>query len=325
MESGVVFNLQKYSIHDGPGIRTTVFLKGCPLECWWCHNPEGMSGDPEIVVAEGRCTACGQCRAACPQCDAGLVATRLSRPIGPSCQQCGACLEACPMQARQILGRRMTVGEVLAEISKDQIFYDDSHGGVTFSGGEPFAQAGFLLELLRACRHREIHTAVDTTGYRRPGCGCWPRPTGPTSSSTTSRFSTTPGIASYTGVSNAKILENLEVLGREHGNIWVRVPIVPGLNDADSDLEATVRFAASVPGVKQVNLLTYHHTGAYKFSRLGKPYLRRIRQAACSRVFRPGGRTAQGTRRAHHCRRLNDHDATNRPIATREPRTRSLR
>ena len=175
------------------------------------------------------------------------------------------------MQARQILGRRMTVGEVLAEICKDQIFYDDSHGGVTFSGGEPFAQAGFLLELLRACHDREIHTSVDTTGYvgldRLLTAAQW-----------TDLFLYDIKILDdarhrqYTGVSNAKILENLEALGREHGNIWVRVPIVPGVNDADSDLEATVRFAASVPGVRQVNLLMYHHTGAYKFSRLGKPY-----------------------------------------------------
>jgi pyruvate formate lyase activating enzyme len=273
MQSGFVFNIQKYSLHDGPGIRTTVFLKGCPLSCWWCHNPEGMSAEPEILVAEGRCTACGRCREACPQDGARPAGRDAAVQAAPaSCVRCGACVEACPTQARQLLGRRMTTSEVVAEIEKDHIFYDDSQGGVTFSGGEPFAQAPFLLELLQTCRQREIDTAVDTTGFvgrdALLAAARW-----------TNLFLYDIKILDdarhrqYTGVSNASILENLKLLGREHGNIWVRVPIVPGLNDAPGDLEATVRFAAAVPGVKQVNLLTYHHTGAYKFLRLGKPYL----------------------------------------------------
>ncbi len=272
MQTGFVFNIQKYSLHDGPGIRTTVFFKGCPLHCWWCHNPEGMSPDPEILVAADRCTACGQCRAACPQGEARPAGKDGLVPAAPpACLRCGACVDACPTQARQLFGRRMTASEVVTEIEKDHIFYDDSQGGATFSGGEPFAQTPFLLELLRACRQREIHTAVDTTGFvaldALLAAARW-----------TDLFLYDIKILDdarhrrYTGVSNALILDNLQVLGREHGNVWVRVPIVPGLNDADSDLEATVRFAASVPGVKQVNLLAYHPTGAHKFSRLGKPY-----------------------------------------------------
>jgi pyruvate formate lyase activating enzyme len=276
MTTGQVFNIQRYSLHDGPGIRTTVFLKGCPLRCWWCHNPEGMSPEPEIVVAEGRCIACGRCHEACPQGDASQGQPQSSMhgngavPVA-TCVRCGSCVDACPTQARQFLGRRMTVGEVVREIEKDHIFYDESHGGVTFSGGEPFAQSAFLLELLRACRDREIHTAVDTTGF--------------TSSETLLAAARWTDLflydikvmddarhRKYTGVSNAMILDNLKLLGHEHRNIWVRVPIVPGINDADEDLAAAIRFAASVPGVKQVNLLTYHHTGAYKFSRLGRPY-----------------------------------------------------
>jgi len=166
----------------------------------------------------------------------------------------------------------MTVDEVMEEIEKDHIFYDDSRGGVTFSGGEPFAQTQFLLELLQACRRREIHTSVDTTGFVGRddllAAARW-----------TNLFLYDIKILDdirhrrYTGVSNASILENLKLLGKGHGNIWVRVPIVPGMNDAPSDLEDTVRFVAAVPGVKQVNLLVYHHTGAYKFLRLGKRYL----------------------------------------------------
>ena len=273
MLTGLVFNIQKYSLQDGPGIRTTVFLKGCPLRCWWCHNPEGILPEPEILVAEGRCIACGQCHKVCPQGGARPGGRDVADRVAPStCVRCGACVDACPTQARQLLGRRMTVADVVTEIEKDRIFYDESHGGVTFSGGEPFAQTPFLLELLQACRQREINTAVDTTGFVGQdallAAARW-----------TNLFLYDIKILDdarhlqYTGVSNASILENLMLLGREHGNIWVRVPIVPGLNDAPRDLEATVRFAASVPGVKQVNLLTYHHAGAYKFARLGKPYL----------------------------------------------------
>ena len=277
MQTGLVFNIQKYSLHDGPGIRTTVFLKGCPLECWWCHNPEGMSAEPEIFVAEGRCAECGRCCEVCPAGWTSLPVQASRDGLGgpsypPGCVRCGACVEACPTQARQLLGRRMTAAEVVSEIEKDHIFYDDSRGGATFSGGEPFAQTPFLLELLRACREREIHTAVDTTGFVNQdallAAARW-----------TNLFLYDIKILDdarhrrYTGVSNELILDNLKILGREHGNVWVRVPIVPGVNDAPGDLEATVRFAASVPGVRQVNLLVYHHTGAYKFSRLGRPYL----------------------------------------------------
>jgi len=187
----------------------------------------------------------------------------------------------------------MTAAEVVAEIEQDQIFHDDSGGGVTFSGGEPLAQASFLLETLQACRQREIHTAVDTTGYVGQdvllAAARW-----------TNLFLYDIKILDddlhrqYTGVSNVSILENLKVLGREHGNVWVRVPIVPGMNDAEGDLEATVRFAASVPGVKQVNLLTYHPTGAHKFSRLGKPYLAQSVRPAAAEFFDRAAERLQG-------------------------------
>ena len=278
-------------------------------------------------MAEGRCTACGRCREACPQggarpvdgnadsavppsekkgtvpiCRDGPEAGTIDRwsshkwrpsPFSTSCIRCGACVDACPSEARQLVGRRMTVAEVLAEIVKDRIFYDDSRGGATFSGGEPFAQPEFLLALLAACRRREIHTAVDTSGYVDPedllASARW-----------TDLFLYDLKILDdarhrrYTGVSNRDPGEPARP-GPGARNIWVRMPLVPGVNDARRDLEDVVRLAASVPGVRQVNLLPYHATGAAKFARLGKTYLRRRPRAAAGRVRRtrrpPGCKT----------------------------------
>ena len=166
METGLVFNLQKYSVHDGPGIRTTVFLKGCPLRCAWCHNPESISPRREFLVISQRCTACGECRAACPFGDA----SRGAGPLPPrldQCTLCAACVEACPTGARRMLGREMTVAEVVTEASKDRIFYEDSGGGVTISGGEPLSQPRFLVALAQALRAAGLQVALDTTGF---GC-----------------------------------------------------------------------------------------------------------------------------------------------------------
>jgi pyruvate formate lyase activating enzyme len=269
MESGLVFNIQRYAIHDGPGIRTTVFLKGCPLDCWWCHNPEGRAPGPEIVVIEGRCMQCGECRAACPQKGPGSPVAPPEPPL--RCTRCGACVEACPTGARQMVGRQMTVAEVMAEVAKDRVFYAESGGGATFSGGEPLLQPMFLAALLRDCRAAGIHTTVDT-------CGFAPREdllaVAPLADLFLYdlKFMDEARHARYTGASNVSILENLRALGRIHSNIWVRVPIIPGFNDSAEQLDALARCAAATPGVRQVNVLPYHEAGAYKSSRVGKPY-----------------------------------------------------
>ena len=261
---GMVFDIQRFSVHDGPGIRTTVFLKGCPLRCSWCHNPESQESRPELVVMEGRCIRCGSCREVCPE-------RKKSGGDDFTCVVCGTCVEACPTGARQIAGREMSVDDLVTELRRDRIFYDDSGGGVTFSGGEPLAQFEFLRAGLAAARAEGIHTAVDTCGYS-------PR----------ERLLEIAGLTDlflydlklwdsdlhhhYTGVSNAEIVENLRTIGRVHANIWIRIPVVPGINDDLASIEAMAQFVTTIPGVRQVNLLPFHRTGVQKFARLGRSF-----------------------------------------------------
>jgi pyruvate formate lyase activating enzyme len=170
---GTIFDIKKYSVHDGPGIRTTVFLKGCPLKCVWCHNPEGQKTSAEMMFFSDRCAACGTCVPICPNqaiaLEAGSPDMRRAYEIHTlreKCTVCGECVEACPQGAREIAGRVATSDELIDEIMKDVVFYDSSGGGVTFSGGEPLLQPDFLLALLRECKAREIHTSQDPPSQR---------------------------------------------------------------------------------------------------------------------------------------------------------------
>lgn len=270
MQSGLVFNIQRYCLQDGPGIRTTVFLKGCPLSCSWCHNPEGIVPEAEIAVVESRCVVCGECRRAC-RFGGSLPGEGALQTRSELCTLCGDCAGACPTGARQFTGREMTVGEIMREVVRDRIFYEDSQGGVTFSGGEPLMQVRFLRELLEACRTEGISSAVDTCGYAgaedllgiAPITGLFLYDL---------KFMDDVKHRQYTGVSNALILNNLKALGSIHGNIWLRIPLIPDVTDGEADLEALARFAASVRGVRKVNLLPYHRTGLQKFRRLGRTY-----------------------------------------------------
>ncbi|BCS52695.1 glycyl-radical enzyme activating protein [Geobacter sp. SVR] len=261
-DRGIVFNIQKYSISDGPGIRTTLFLKGCPARCWWCHNPESKSPLPEMTQVEGRCLACNECALACPQGIAGCGADA-------ACLLCNECAEACPSGARRLAGREMTVAEVLAALLQDRIFYEESGGGVTFSGGEPLFQFGFLKALLVGCRERGVRTAVDTGGFA-------PR----------ERLLEMAPLADLilydlklmdaerhrtaVGLDNQGVLENLAALATVHDNIWLRIPIIPGVNDDRANLEASARLAASLRDIRQVNLLPFHRTWHGKVRQLGR-------------------------------------------------------
>jgi pyruvate formate lyase activating enzyme len=264
MKHGTILNIQRYCLHDGPGIRTTVFLKGCPLSCWWCHNPESRSAQVELVRSDSRCVRCGQCREACPQQhDPGDLQS-------PACTRCGACVAACPTGARQFLGREMDVPEVLDVVLRDRLFYEESGGGVTLSGGEPLLQAEFSLELLQACRAASIHTAVDTCGFapRETLLACAPHvdvflyDIKACDDETHRR---------HTGVSNRLILENLAALAAVHNDIWIRIPLIPGINLADNELQSTADLVQSLRGVRQVNLLPYHALGTNKPGGLAAP------------------------------------------------------
>ena len=269
--TGLVFNIQKYSLHDGPGIRTTVFFKGCPLQCLWCHNPEGISQRREIAVLESRCLGCGECRDACPLPAAGQGAGCL--PLrNDGCNLCGECVDACPSAARQMLGDSLSVAEVMASVRKDRVFYEQSGGGVTFSGGEPLSQPRFLLALLDACRREGIGTALDTTGFGQ-----------------TEHLLAAAAMSDLvlydlkvfdedlhcqlTGVSNKLILDHLKRLDRVHSNIWIRLPLIPGLNDDPDDLRQLAEFVRGLRHVTLVTLLPFHRTGLDKFARLGKSHV----------------------------------------------------
>lgn len=270
MPNGLVFNIQRFSTHDGPGIRTTLFMKGCPLDCAWCHNPEGQSQSPEIVKVYSRCIRCGRCIPVCPeQRTSAHPSMDLDRE---RCQRCGACVDACPADARHQAGRSMSVAEAMAELLKDEPFYDESNGGVTFSGGEPLMQKEFLLALLNACRNESLHTALDTSGYA-PQADLLEAAALSGLVLYDLKFMDDKLHRQFTRVSNAPILENLLALAQRHPRIWIRIPVIPGLNDSEAEMTAMAKFVSSVPHVEQVNLLPYHRTGTGKFDRLQRDYL----------------------------------------------------
>lgn len=262
MLQGMVFDIKHYALHDGPGIRTTVFLMGCPLSCWWCHNPESMRPLPGLLLHPERCIECGRCHASCHS-DAIDDTAR--------CCHCGACVSACPAEARELVGRTIAVEQVMTELRKDIPFYDQSGGGVTFSGGEPVCQPGFLLALLDHCRLEEIHTVVDTSGYAEPNI--------------IREVAKRTDLFLYdlkhmdpckhqllTGVTNDLILENLKRLATAGAKIRIRMPIIPGINDDRTNIDATGSYLASLPGVRAIDILPYHSSAGEKYRKLGLVY-----------------------------------------------------
>ncbi|MBE7553637.1 MAG: glycyl-radical enzyme activating protein [Anaerolineales bacterium] len=269
--TGLIFDIQRFSIHDGPGIRTTVFLKGCPLRCLWCQNPESMARQPEITYIATNCIECDKCLAVCPE-QAIQPANGKGRTINRQlCTLCGDCIKICYAGALNIIGRYLTVPEVLAEVERDRAFYVKSGGGVTFSGGEPTAQAAFLEEACRQAQSHRLHTALDTCGYVQ--------------------WKTFRSILRYvdlvlfdikhmdsnqhrrlTGVGNELILANLRRIADLGVSVYVRTPLVPGYNDSPENIRATAAFIAKMPHIRQYDILPYHRLGEPKWRQLDQPY-----------------------------------------------------
>ncbi len=264
--SGRVFDVQRFSLHDGPGIRTVVFLKGCPLRCDWCANPESQRAEPEIAWFVGQCALCGRCAETCPReairVDEGRVLT--DRRL---CTACGECAAACARGARRLMGRDVAVAEVMAEVRRDAVFYRRSGGGVTFSGGEPLAQPEFLLECLRRCRRWGYHTAVETCGQAR-----WEDLRAAAESTDLFLYDLkhldSARHRELTGQGNEMVLRNLEQLLGLGAAVTVRVPVVPGANDDRESLSALAGFVARHRGIRKVELLPYHPLGLHKYEAL---------------------------------------------------------
>jgi len=269
LAEGYIFNIQRFSIHDGPGIRTTVFFKGCPLNCWWCHNPEGQILDRELLVFNNRCIGCGNCAKVC---DRKALSIKDGKAVldREKCDLCGKCVENCSTKGLEFAGELVTDEWLLKEVKKDIIFFDESGGGVTISGGEPLMQFEFLLSMIKFLNKEGINVTVDTSGY-----GEW------------DKFKQLVDYVDlflydiklidnekhkkYMGVSNEIILKNMQKLVNEKTKIAPRIPLIPGVNDGIEDIKQFAEFLASL-GFREVNILPYHDFGRQKYIRTGKEY-----------------------------------------------------
>lgn len=259
MIRGTVFDIKEFSVYDGPGVRTTVFLKGCPLSCRWCHNPEGLSPRPEILVSAGSCTGCGKCTVeGCSRASDGL------------CSACGRCLEKCPRSLRRICGREYTVDELTETLLEQKRFFKGG-GGVTFSGGEPLYQAEFLTAMLDSLRREGIHTAIQTSGY--------------TSEKVFSevlarcdfvlfdiKHPDNDAHMRYTGVPNVPILKNLELLKRSSVPFIGRTPLIEGVNSSQEVMTAIAELVSDAENMQRYELLPYNEAAGGKYAMAGRVY-----------------------------------------------------
>lgn len=267
---GIVFNIQRFAVHDGPGIRTVVFLKGCNLRCLWCCNPESQSSDPELAINWNLCTTCKKCLDYCPH-GANKIVNGEIFYLKENCKLCGLCLHLCPGQSRKLYGRLVGLNEVVEEIKKDKPFYDNSGGGITVSGGEPFLQPKFLLSLLRRSRRELLHMAIETSGYFR-----WQMIDDEILDHVDLmlfdlKLMDEKKHKQFTGQGNQIILRNLAKMVDRVKTI-IRVPVIAGINDDVENINPMIKFILDLKRAEEVNLIPYHNFGEFKYAMLEREY-----------------------------------------------------
>ncbi len=264
---GLVFNIQKFSVHDGPGIRTTVFLKGCPLFCRWCANPESQSSAPQLMIRDLKCSGCGACASVCPEKAISFKEGGKRHIDWQRCNQCFACVDVCLYDALSVVGKHMTSVDIVEEVAKDRIFYRNSGGGVTFSGGEPLGQAEFLQEVMALLKQDGFHITLDTTGFASPAALDRILPLVDLVLLDIKHLETAPHVK-LTGVDNHIIQENVRRI-TDRVQTWFRMPLMAGIND-DADHVSRVAALAVDLGVEKISFLPYHAGRISKWPQIGK-------------------------------------------------------
>ena len=267
---GVVFSIDRFVAEDGPGVRTTVFFKGCPLRCVWCHSPQSISGKPQLIFYANRCIGCGACVKACPK-DAQVASAVGRHVVWERCDDCGKCVAVCPSNALEIEGKWLTVEEVIDIVKRDMVYYRSSGGGVTFSGGEATYQPHFLRACLKKCKELQIHTAIDTCGF-----GQW---------SVLEKMLPYIDLVLFdikhmdsgthrelTGAGNELILQNLRHFSKKGKSVWIRIPLIPGYNDSRENLREIAEFLKSLKSVERITLLPYNGATSAKYQFIGQEY-----------------------------------------------------
>jgi pyruvate formate lyase activating enzyme len=266
---GLIFNIQRFSVHDGPGIRTTIFMQGCPLRCMWCDNPESWKAKPVIMARDAKCISCGKCSEVCPVRAITLDEDKGRRIDFALCTQCGECVLVCPTLALVSSGKYMTINEVVSVVERDSLFYQNSGGGVTISGGEPAMQAGFVEWLMKTMKEMGLHVALDTCGQ-----ASWNELEGLVSHADLVLYDIkhmdTEQHRRGTGKGNEQILNNVAKAG-QITKLWLRVPVLSGYNDSEENIKRTAELGKQI-GAEKISLLPFHRWGESKYGQLGMPY-----------------------------------------------------